>query len=122
MRGSRACFAYAPAFKYNSSSFDSAAVVKMDLCQGTVAASYYAYAHFHGELIFVPRPGATEEDDGVLLGPVFDGVSQQSYVNVLQGRTMQQVAKAYLPFRLPFMLHANFYPSAENHMQESTVV
>lgn len=108
-RGREACFAYAPAFMYNSSSFDSGAAVKMDLCHGTVPAVYYKYAHFHSELLFVPRPGATEEDDGVLLGLVFDGESQQSYMNVLDGKTMKQLAMAYTPFRIPFMLHGNFY-------------
>lgn len=122
MRGSEACFGYAPGFRYNSSSFDSAAAVKMDLCKGTLAAFYYAFGHFHSELIFVPRPGAVEEDDGVLLGVVYDGVSQQSYMNVLDAKTMEQVAKAYTPFKLPFVLHANFYPKAASSMPGRTIV
>jgi len=108
-RGRQACFAYAPAGKYNSSSYDSTATVKMDLCHGSVPAFYYAYGHLHGESIFVPRPSAVEEDDGAVLGLLFDGVNQQTYMNVLDGKTMKQVAKAYLPFRLPFMLHSHFY-------------
>jgi carotenoid cleavage dioxygenase-like enzyme len=121
MRGMKTCFIYAFAMRYNCSSWASMAAVKLDLCSRKESARFYEHAHFHSEVIFVPRPGGVAEDDGVLMGVVYDGVSQQSYVNVLDAMTMQQVAKAYLPFKVPFLIHSNFFPRAFSYERAAFV-
>jgi torulene dioxygenase len=50
--------------------------------------------HTPGEPIFVPRPGAEAEDDGVLLVVVYDGESGRSYLLCLDAATMKEVARA----------------------------
>ena len=109
MRGVETCFVYGVALYYNSSSFASSAAVKLDICQGLEVGRFYQPGHFNSEIIFVPRPGSVNEDDGVLVGVVYDGDSQQSYVHVLDAKTMEPIAKAYLPFMLPFLIHSNFF-------------
>ena len=41
-----------------------------------------------GEPIYVPRPGAVAEDDGVVLSVVFDTLSQRNCLLVLDGQTV----------------------------------
>ncbi|RMZ81558.1 hypothetical protein DV737_g2494, partial [Chaetothyriales sp. CBS 132003] len=53
------------------------------------------HGHTAGEPIFIPKPGdATDEDDGVLLSVVLDGIQGHSYLAVLDAKTLQQVATA----------------------------
>lgn len=47
-----------------------------------------------GEPIFIPRPGGTAEDDGVLLVVCLDGVRGRSLLAVVDAQTMQLVARA----------------------------
>lgn len=109
MRRKKTCFVYGQVSHYNSSSYASTATVKLDTCRGFEAGRFYELAHYESEVVFVPRPGAEDEDDGVLVGLVYDGPSQQSYLNILDARSMHQVAKAYLPFFVPVPLHSNFF-------------
>jgi torulene dioxygenase len=50
-----------------------------------------------GEPIFIPRPGATDEDDGVLLVVCLDGAEGKSLVAVVDAQTMELVARADMP-------------------------
>ncbi|KAL7815150.1 carotenoid oxygenase [Trichoderma gracile] len=61
--------------------------------------------HSPGEAIFVPRPGGTEEDDGVLLSVVLDGTLEKSYLLCLDARTMEEVGRAEADFAIPLGLH-----------------
>ena len=45
------------------------------------------------EMHFLPRPGATEEDDGVLFTVGFDGPREQSYLLVLDAMTFTPINK-----------------------------
>jgi torulene dioxygenase len=46
------------------------------------------------EPIFVPRPGATTEDDGVVLMVELDGIKGTSALVVIDGQTFKEVARA----------------------------
>jgi torulene dioxygenase len=46
------------------------------------------------EPIFVPRPGATREDDGVVLMVELDGIKGTSALVVIDGQTFKEVARA----------------------------
>ncbi|KAL7952097.1 carotenoid oxygenase [Trichoderma barbatum] len=61
--------------------------------------------HSPGEAIFVPRPGGTDEDDGVLLSVVLDGTLEKSYLLCLDARTMEEVGRAEADFAIPISLH-----------------
>ncbi|KAL7784881.1 carotenoid oxygenase [Trichoderma ceciliae] len=61
--------------------------------------------HSPGEPIFVPRPGGTDEDDGVLLSVVLDGTLEKSYLVCLDARTMEELGRAEADFAIPMGLH-----------------
>jgi carotenoid cleavage dioxygenase len=60
-----------------------------------------------GEGVFVPRPGARDEDDGWLLAFVHDEAEGQSELIVADARDLpaQPLARILLPQRVPYGLH-----------------
>jgi carotenoid cleavage dioxygenase-like enzyme len=63
---------------------------------------------FPGEPVFVARPGATEEDDGVLLSVVLDGSCGTSFLLVLDAHDLSELARAEVPHHIPFGFHGQF--------------
>lgn len=61
--------------------------------------------HTPGEAIFVARPGAAREDDGVLLSVVLDGSCGKSYLLCLDAETMRETARAEMGFAVAFGFH-----------------
>ncbi|KAK9817179.1 hypothetical protein WJX72_010704 [[Myrmecia] bisecta] len=57
------------------------------------------------EPYFVARPGAAEEDDGVVMCPVA-GADGNTFLVVLDGQSFEEVARAKLPYGVPFGFHA----------------
>lgn len=70
--------------------------------------------HSPGEAIFVPRPGGTDEDDGVLLSVVLDGTLEKSYLLCLDARTMEELGRAEAGFVIPISLHGTH--QAKGHL------
>jgi beta-carotene 15,15'-monooxygenase/beta,beta-carotene 9',10'-dioxygenase len=89
--------------------FGAMAIGKRNLCTGA-RSGWYGPNEFPGEMEFIPDPNGKAEDDGVLLGIVFDGNSNSSYFQILDAKTMTRVAKAQLPIRVPFPVHSSFFP------------
>ena len=75
--------------------------------------SWYRTSHYPSEPIFVPRPGATAEDDGVLLSVMLDGKRSKSYLLVLNATTMQTMATAYSPVVMPADFHGAWFSDDE---------
>jgi all-trans-8'-apo-beta-carotenal 15,15'-oxygenase len=65
-----------------------------------------------GDPVFVPRPGAVDEDDGWVLAMVFDAEQQRSDVVVLDARSIRAspVAVLHLKHHIPYGLHGTFTP------------
>ena len=92
------------------SAYDSAdRLVKIDNQTGepTVWQDEAAYV---GEPVFVASPGASGEDDGVVMSVVLDARREQSYLLILDARSMTELARAYAPHPIPFGFHGQFYP------------
>jgi beta,beta-carotene 9',10'-dioxygenase len=53
---------------------------------------------------------ATSEDDGILVTVVFDGELKTSYIMLLDGRSFTVLNYAYLPYKVPFSFHGNWFP------------
>lgn len=83
-------------------------VIKVDLSNGTSRVWSHECA-YPGEPVFVARPGAVEEDDGVVLSLVFDGHAQGSFLLVLDARSMDELARLNLPHVVPFGFHGQFF-------------
>ena len=63
---------------------------------------------FPGEPVFVAAPEAEAEDEGVLLSVVLDGGRGNSFLLVLDARTLEEVARAEVPHHIPFGFHGQF--------------
>jgi beta,beta-carotene 9',10'-dioxygenase len=63
---------------------------------------------YPGEPVFVAAPEANDEDDGVLLSIVFDGRRGNSFLLVLDARSLDELARAEVPHHIPFGFHGQF--------------
>lgn len=87
------------------------AVLKHDLVAGTTHSRALGSGHQASELCFVPTPGGTAEDDGVLMGYVFDRERGLSDLRVLDAQTLEDVATVHLPGRVPAGFHGSWAPT-----------
>lgn len=97
---------------FNSSSFASQGIVRAELCGQdgpTVVASWHRPNTYPGEPQFVPKPGATDKTEGVIIFKVYEGVTKKSKIIVTDAKTLVTIASAELPVRVPFTVHGNFY-------------
>ena len=85
-------------------------VVKVDTRDGS-ARSWWQSGCYAGEPVFVARPEATEEDDGVLLSVVLDAAAERSFLLVLDAACLQEIARAEVPHHIPFGFHGQFASS-----------
>jgi carotenoid cleavage dioxygenase-like enzyme len=83
-------------------------IVKIDTETGEVR-SWSADGCFPGEPIFVPAPGESAEDEGVLLSVVLDSARQASSLVVLDARTLDEVARAEVPHHIPHSFHGQYF-------------
>ena len=57
------------------------------------------------------RPGAKDEDDGVILSGVVGTRGRRSFLLVLDASNFNELARATIPSRIPPSLHGNFFPA-----------
>jgi carotenoid cleavage dioxygenase-like enzyme len=82
-------------------------IVKLD----TEVGETHAWAQpgcYPGEPVFVARPEAEAEDDGVVLSVVLDAAAQSSFLLVLDGADLEELARAQAPHHIPFGFHGQF--------------
>ena len=79
-------------------------LIKIDTETGETK-EWYKPNHFPTEPDFLPAPGATSEDDGVLVSNVLSGDLNTSYLLVLNATTMEPLARALAPHYLPYVSH-----------------
>lgn len=83
-------------------------LVKVDVETG--AATEWFDGVYAEEPIFVPAPDADREDEGVVLATALDPGAERSFLLVLDGETVEERARAWLPHHLPFGFHGRFVP------------
>lgn len=83
---------------------------KVDLSApvGDTIRHWRAPGCYPSEPIFVPRPGGTEEGDGVILSVVFDAGAGHSFLLVIDASSFTEVARAAVPHAIPYGLHGTF--------------
>jgi len=83
-------------------------LIKHDFQQGTSQFHPFGQGRYGGDPSFVPRPGATAEDDGWLLNFVHDLNNDRSELVVIdaQNFTNQPVARILIPQRVPYGFHS----------------
>ena len=87
--------------------FDS--VVKFDLA-GDVR-QWQQEGQYPGEPVFVARPNAQSEDEGILLTVVLDAPANNSYLLLLDARDLSEIARARVPQHVPFGFHGAYIRS-----------
>ncbi len=89
------------------------AVVKYDMVGGGSSAHEFAPGRQPGEMVFVPAEGASDEDDGYLLGYVYDRAEDRSDLVILSATDMaaDPIAAIHLPNRVPFGFHGSWVPA-----------
>jgi beta,beta-carotene 9',10'-dioxygenase len=93
-------------------------IVKADVVERT-STIWSEDGCFPGEPVFVAAPDATSEDDGVLLSVVLDGRQANSFLLVLDARSLDELARAKVPHQIPHGFHGNFFGSdgaAHSHL------
>lgn len=88
------------------------ALLKLDLQTGRQQFWSAAPRAFLGEPVFVPRPLATDEDDGWLLAMVYDAAHHRSDVVILEAKNLAHgpIARLHLRYHIPYGLHGSFLP------------
>jgi carotenoid cleavage dioxygenase-like enzyme len=80
----------------------------------SLADIFYRVIHVEQPL-FAPRPNATAEDDGVLLTIWADMTTNTSFLQVLDGQSMQEVARAEMPYIIQAHFHGKWCPEGETY-------
>ncbi|KAM5565070.1 hypothetical protein ABKV19_019216 [Rosa sericea] len=83
-------------------------LTKLDLIEKK-AKNWYDEGAVPSEPFFVARPGATEEDDGVVISMISEK-NGGSYALILDGTTFEEIARAKFPYGLPYGLHGCWVP------------
>lgn len=85
------------------------ALAKWDVEQGTTTM-WHEPGCIPGEPLFVPRPGADDEDDGVVMTYVV-GADGRPLLLVLDGRSFREVARAEVQGIVAYQFHGKFVPA-----------
>jgi len=90
-------------------------VMKYDLRSGSAETLAWGRGRQGGEVVFVPRRGARDEDDGYLLGYVWDQLDQRSELCIVDARDLyaRPLARVILPQRVPFGFHGLWLDAAQ---------
>lgn len=83
-------------------------IVKVDVEQKT-ASTWHEPGTWPGEPVFVPRPGAQAEDDGVLMSVLLEPARGRSSLLVLDAADLTPLARAVTPHAIPFSFHGQFF-------------
>jgi carotenoid cleavage dioxygenase-like enzyme len=88
------------------------AVAKVDMTTGREERFGLGGGQYPTEPVFVPRAGATEEDDGYVLAQVYDAPSGLTNVTVLDARNpeAEPLARAWFEHAFPITFHGGFIP------------
>lgn len=85
-------------------------IIKYDLVNETSQHFPYGLNRFGGEPIFAPKPNGVNEDDGWVIGFVWDDEKQRSECVVLDAAKFDEgpIATIVMPRRVPFGFHASW--------------
>jgi carotenoid cleavage dioxygenase len=112
--GSRHRYGYCVELIDTDASFDSARYLKHDFVAGTIEEHDFGAGRRPSELVFVPSEHGSGEDDGWLMGYVYDAATDRSDLVILDAHdfTAPPVATVHLPTRVPYGFHGSWIPDA----------
>jgi carotenoid cleavage dioxygenase len=107
--GKRHRYGYAAGFGTEG---EAEVLLKHDLIGGDTVSRSFGADHSVGEFVFQPSAPDAPEDDGVLMGYVYDRTTDTSELAVLDAATLQDVASIKVPHRVPAGFHGNWVPTS----------
>ncbi|WP_280366891.1 carotenoid oxygenase family protein [Nocardia wallacei] len=108
--GKRHRYGYAPAVRGGGDG--DSVLYKHDLVTGVTAQRSFGVGKGLGEFVFQASGPDAAEDDGVLMGFVYDAPSDRSELAILDAGTLETVASVQLPHRVPAGFHGSWIPAA----------
>jgi carotenoid cleavage oxygenase len=108
--GQRHRYGYAPVVGQEAAGAN--ALLKHDFVQGSTASRSFGAHKALGEFVFHPSSADAAEDDGVLMGYIYDRATDRSELAVLDAQTLRDVASIKLPHRVPAGFHGNWVACA----------
>jgi len=87
-------------------------ITRLDVERGEAVHAQLPEGQYPSEPIFVPKPGATKEDEGWLLSPIYDAASHSSHLAILEADALEKgpIARAWFDHHLPFTFHGFWAP------------
>ncbi len=107
--GKRHRYGYAPTVGVGTSGND--VLLKHDFIGGGALARTFGSDKALGEFVFQPSASGAAEDDGVLMGYVYDRAADRSELAILDAQTLEDVASIKVPHRVPAGFHGNWVPT-----------
>ncbi|MGV9803761.1 carotenoid oxygenase family protein [Mycobacterium sp. NPDC003449] len=83
-------------------------ILRHDLRDGTAQRVDFGPGREPGEFVFVPSAEDAGENDGVLMGFVYDRAENRSDLVLLDGQTLEAVGMVHIPVRVPHGFHGNW--------------
>lgn len=108
--GRRHRYGYAPHVAGGAETTDT--LLKHDLVGSGFMSRSLGVGKTLGEFVFHPATTDAAEDDGVLMGYVYDRATDRSELAILDASTLGDVARIKLPHRVPAGFHGNWVPAA----------
>ncbi|MCW2884231.1 MAG: carotenoid cleavage dioxygenase [Streptosporangiaceae bacterium] len=86
-------------------------ILKHDLVRGTTTTRSFGKGREAGEFVLEPNEPGAAEDDGALMGFVYDAATGRSDLMLLDAGSLETVASIHLPVRVPHGFHGNWVPA-----------
>ncbi|RHW24867.1 carotenoid oxygenase [Nocardioides immobilis] len=82
-----------------------------DRVAGTSTTRSFGPGRLAGEFVFVESGPDAAEDDGVLMGFVYDAAEATTDLRILDAATLDDVASVHVPHKIPAGFHGNWCPA-----------
>ncbi|MCH9732082.1 MAG: carotenoid oxygenase family protein [Actinomycetia bacterium] len=107
--GKRHRYGYAPVVGEGATGSNT--LLKHDFVRGRTESRSFGTEIALGEFVFHPSSPGAAEDDGVLMGYLYDRPTDRSELAILDAQTLQNIGSVKLPHRVPTGFHGNWVPS-----------
>lgn len=102
-------YGYTPEVGHGTS--QGGTLVKHDMQRRSTVTRTFGAGRQVGEFVFEPRSHSAAEDDGVLMGYVYDRAEGRSDLMILDAGSLETVAAVHVPARIPSGFHGNWVPA-----------
>lgn len=99
-------------------SIDSPAIYKMNMQEKSIK-TWQEIGSTSGEPVFISSPQSNEEDAGVIAAVIFNKNLNTSELLLLDAETMEEIARAAAPLKIPLGLHGQFYSKKNTSSYQS---